>query len=471
MINKNFIKENDTPKYVQIYQYFKSRIDRGIIGDGEKMPTIRQLSLELDVNKVTIVNAYKRLEEEGYIIQKPGSGSFAQKKEGYKVIRKQYSDIFKKLPSEELKKYIDFTGESASNTLFPIDIFKKVLNDVLERDGVDALVYQDFLGYDGLRESIVNHFWNQKFNKDDILIVSGAQQGIDIISRSLINNNDVVVVEKPTYTGALSAFGWKKANIFEIEMQEDGIDIISLTELLKKNKVKFLYMMSYFQNPTSMSYSLEKKKVLLKLANKYDFYIIEDDYLSELIYDDRVKYKSLKSMDDKERVIYIKSFSKLFLPSIRLGYVIAPECYRETIQNAKISSEISTSSLMQRALELYLKNDYWLKHLNYINTTYSARYKCIIEKLNEYKGDLIEFNPPGGGLYIYIKICDYINIDTFELFKRCREEKVLITPGGMFHRSSKEGRRHFRIGFSQTEEESIDRGIDIILSIIKKHRK
>ena len=272
------IFEEESPKYIQISRNIKKLIDLNDIEDGEKLPSIRSLSSLLKVNSITIVNAYKKLENEGYALQKIGSGSYAKRKEMGRNFKKEYSDTFKNLSSNMLKEYIDFTGETTCSDLFPVETFKNVLNEVLDRDGADALVYQEALGYEGLRGSINNSFWNGKLDLDNILIVSGAQQGIDIASKAMINVNDNVIVEKPTYGGALSVFRGRRANILEINMQNDGIDLTAFEKLLKKNKVKCFYTMSYFQNPTGATYSLEKKMKILDLAEEYDFYIIEDDY-------------------------------------------------------------------------------------------------------------------------------------------------------------------------------------------------
>ncbi|OPJ63570.1 PLP-dependent aminotransferase family protein [Clostridium oryzae] len=464
-------KDNDIPKYIQIYQYFKKNIDRGIINEGDKLPTIRQLSKDLAVNKITIINAYNRLEEEGYLYQKMGSGTYARRKNSLKMIKKQYSETFKNLNRQKLKNYIDFTGETISNSFFPVDIFRKILNDVLKRDGIDALTYQDFLGFEGLRKSIIRYFWQSRFKKDDVLIVSGAQQGIDIIAKGLINNNDNIVVEKPTYSGALAVFNWKKTNIFEIEVEPDGMNLESLEYLLRKKKIRFIYLMTYFQNPTTVTYGIDKKLKLLELAQKYEFYIIEDDYLSELIYDESIEYRSLKSLDRYDKVIYIKSFSKLFLPGIRLGYVIVPDKFKESIENAKINSDISTSSLMQRALELYLNTGHWVKHMEFLKSEYNLRYNYMKKQLYEKLNDFIEFCEPGGGLNFFIKLKENVNISSMELFQKCKANKVLITPGGLFYKDYTEGNKFFRISFSQTDNESISTGITVIYNILSQSIK
>ncbi|MGL5354244.1 MAG: PLP-dependent aminotransferase family protein, partial [Clostridium sp.] len=327
--------EEEIPKYIQIANNIKRLIDNKEINDGEQLPPIRDLSKGIGVNNVTIVNAYKKLKNEGYAFQKVGSGTFAKRKDMLPIFNREYSKCFKRINLDELPKIIDFAGETSTEVYFPIDEFKVIINKVLDRDGANALIMQEPLGYEELRKTINQEFWENKIEIENILIVSGAQQGIDIASKAILNINDNVIVEKPTYGGALSVFKWRKANIFEVKLKEDGIDLEAFEEVLKKNKIRCFYTMSYFHNPTGISYSREKKIKLLALAKKYDFYIIEDDYLSELIYEENIVHEPFRKLDKNDRVIYIKSFSKIFLPGIRLGYIIAPEVFKESLQNSK----------------------------------------------------------------------------------------------------------------------------------------
>lgn len=458
----------DTPKYIQLYRHIKLLIDKGEVEDGQKLPTIRMLSKELKVNNITVVNAYKRLESEGYAFQKMGSGTYAKRKVLGKIFRKEYRETFKKLSIEELRHSIDFSGESTSSSYFPVEDFKYLINKVLDRDGAEALMYQESLGFRGLRDVINKEFWENSLDVDDILIVSGAQQGIDIIAKALINVNDNVVIEKPTYNGAMMVFNWRRANIFEIDMEEDGVNIDKLQEVLKKNRIKCFYTMSYFQNPTGASYSIEKKKRLLNLAEKYDFYILEDDYLSELIFHDEITYNSFKSLDVNNRVIYVKSFSKIFLPGIRIGYVITPRKFREVIQNSKINTDISTSSLMQRTLALYIENGLWREYMVNLIREYEKRYFFMEKYIREKLYPKVEFMSPGGGLNFFIRIKDDVDIDSKELFLECRKKGVIITPGVMFFKNELEGLKYFRIGYSQTSIEKIKEGIDIINEVMEE---
>lgn len=463
------LKKEDQYKYIQIYYHIKHQIDKNIIKDGEKLKTVRELSKLLHVNNVTIVNAYRKLESEGYAVSKPGNGTYAKRRESFLKLNRQYSSFIKRMSVEMMKNYIDFSGESTSSFFLPVDRFKSVLNEILDRDGANALIYQDLIGYKGLRNSINNCFWDGNININNILIVSGAQQGIDVVSKALLNVNDNVIVEKPTYNGALSVFRWRRVNIFEIEVNDKGIDIEKFEEVLKKHKIKLFYTMSYFQNPTTISYSKEVKEKILYLAEKYDFYIVEDDYLSELIFDSNIKYNSFKSLDKFNRVIYIKSFSKIFLPGIRLGYLISPGKFCEVIQNSKINTDIATSSLMQRALDIFLERNYWGENLKILKDLYKKRYDFMNDYMNEVFNGVASFKSPGGGLNFYIKLNDNIIINSFDLFKMCKKEKVAVTPGGIFYKNPDEGKRFFRLNYSQTPEDKIKEGLNKICAILKQN--
>ncbi len=451
----------EVPKYIQISNHIKKLIENRKIEDGEKLPTIREYSEFLQVNKDTIINAYKKLVNDGVAYQKMGSGTYAKRKEVTLSFKKEYSNTFKKLSRECKKDIIDFAGETNEDLSFPFEEFKDILNRVLDRDGVEALISRSPFGYDKLRRTINKCFWYNSLNDENILIVSGAQQGIDIASKSILNINDNVIVEKPTYSGALSVFKFRRANIFEVDMEEDGVDIKSFEKILKKNKISCFYTMSYFQNPTGVSYSLEKKRKIIELAEKYDFYIIEDDYLSELIYDENVDYIPFKWLDKSDRVIYIKSFSKIFLPGIRLGYIVAPDNLRESMSNSKFNTDITTSSLMQRALELYIDKGNWKENISNLNMKYRCRYNIMSKLIDEELGDKVIYKKPGGGLTFYLTIKEN-KINSKELFFRLREKNVFITPGVLFFRNMKDGYNTFRIGFYQTDEDKIRRGLRII---------
>lgn len=460
--------KEDISKYMQIALHIKKLIENHIIDDGEKLPTIREYTEYLKVNKITVINAYKKLEQEGFAYQKMGSGTYAKKKENVSLFRKEYSKTFKILLAQDnLDNIIDFSGETVGDFLFPIDEFKNIIDTVLERDGAETLISQSSLGYEKLRKTINTVFWNNSVEDEDILIVSGAQQGIDVASKAILNINDNVIVEKPTYGGALFVFKWRRANIFEVDMEEDGVDLEQFEKILKKNKIRCFYTMSYFQNPTGISYSLEKKKKLIELAEKYDFYIVEDDYLSELIYDNNIEYITFKSLDKYDRVIYIKSFSKIFLPGVRIGYMIAPKVFKESILTSKINTDIATSSLMQRVLEIYISKGAWKENIFNLRKEYKSRYNLMKRVMQIELADKVSFMIPGGGLNFYLKLKN-TNLTSKELFFKLRERGVYITPGVLFYSKMQEGENTLRLSFSQTNEEKILKGIKIIREELSK---
>ena len=195
-MEKFFVEFNEyEPKYIQISNNIKKLINEKRISGGEKLPTIRALAKFLAVNNDTIVSCYKRLVSDGYAVQKVGSGTYVKKRDMISFFKREYSREIKSMISSKDENIIDFTGESNREVIFPIDEFKEVINKVLDRDGAEALINQESLGYMKLRETINEAFWQRSLDIDDLLIVSGAQQGIDIASKAMLNINDNVIDE------------------------------------------------------------------------------------------------------------------------------------------------------------------------------------------------------------------------------------------------------------------------------------
>ena len=242
-------------KYLQIYNHIKNLIIDRKIKAYEKLPPIRKLARSLSVNNSTIVKLYELLEKEGYIYKIVGSGTFASNLR-IKNEKMVYNDI------------IHFDSGNPSIDVFPIDDFKEAINMVLNNEGSSIFEYDEGLGNEDLRKKIVEYLSSKSIetDKDRIQIISGAQQGIDIVCKGIINYSDVVFVEEPTYNGAIEVFKSRGAKIISIPMLDDGIDIGILKLKLEKIKPKLIYTMPNFQNPTGISYSTYKKQKLIELA-------------------------------------------------------------------------------------------------------------------------------------------------------------------------------------------------------------
>lgn len=454
----NIDKNSSEPMYLQIYNELKNLIEKEIIGPDEKLPAIRGLAKSHGVNNVTIVNAYKLLEKKGLVYSKEGSGTFVRNNQAFSMIDTDPPEVYEKSERKDSNtKQINFSTSTPNPKLFPVNEFKEVLNEVLDRDGGYAFGYQDSHGYYPLRESIRNYLNENgvKIKTEEVQVISGAQQGIDIVSKALIGFNDTIIVESPTYTGAIAAFKSRGAKIIEVGMEEDGIHIGELEAVLKNEVPKLLYIMTNFQNPTGISYSDIKKFKLLHLAEKYGFYILEDDYLSELhFYGERGI--PIKSIDNNNKVIYLKSFSKIFMPGIRIAFLVAPEMIGRRILSAKHISDISTGGLMQRAMDLYLRNRKWENHIELMWNIYRERYERLIELLMEERS-FVKFIKPQGGLYLWLET----DVDASMLYNAALKKGVSISAGSVFYQDGR-ATNQFRLSLAGVELDEIDKGIHLL---------
>lgn len=485
IVTIQFDRNSNIPMYIQIANSIQNLIESGDLLEEEKLPSIRKLSKDLNVNNVTIVNAYKELENLGLVTAVKGSGYYVKNIDLEKNTNAYCNENICSIPNDELYEYedvklmnngqieisensINFASAIPDPSIFPIEGFKKALNTVLDRDKGFAFGYQESNGYEPLRETLSNYLFKEcsiKVDADNIQIVSGAQQGIDIIGKVLLNSGDYVITENPTYPGAVAVFKSRGANVIGVPMEKDGINLEILEEKLIKYKPKLIYLMTTYQSPTTISYSKEKMKKLLHLSKKYGVYILEDDSLSALSFSPLKNSITLKSLDTDDMVIYIKSFSKLLMPGLRIGFIISPENILTNIIKAKHTTDISSSGLIQRALQIYFENGEWQKHLNYMKKIYKSKYDVMLKELNNLKKYNIQFTEPKGGLNFWVDLPK--NIDGNKLYLECAKKDVLIVPCNLFFLDN-ENNNSIRISYAATNIEEIKIGFQIIEQCINK---
>lgn len=468
-MNLSLNKQSSEPLYIQLFEQLKQQIQQGILPEDYKLPAIRELANRLEVNNITVVNAYKLLEDYKLVYKKVGSGTYVlpmEEKLNLENSIEDYEELEYDYNGEE--GYIDFATASPDPRLFPMKDFKKAINDVIERDEGKAFMYLDSRGYLPLRNSIAHYLSDKSIEvgAEDIYIISGAQQGIDIIAKALLTNGDYVFVESPTYTGAAAVFKSRGARIVEIPLLNDGPDMKELEKLLQVIKPKFMYTMPNFQNPTGCSYSERKKKHLMLLCKKYKLTIVEDDYSGDLSYTEKPAIP-LKAYDKTDSVIYIKSFSKIFMPGLRVAFLIIPENIKKNIASAKYMTDISTSGFMQRVLDLYLKRNILDEHIKYMKKEYGLRYLEAVRAAKKYlRGAL--FNQPSGGLNLWIKLPE--NVNSSQLYELSKQNKVLFTTGTVFLKGQ-EGEQYFRLSFAAVDVPDITKGIAIIGNAIEELKR
>lgn len=473
-------RDGKNPLYRQLYEKIREMIENGEIPENTKLPPVRKMVSLLGVNTATVVHAYKLLEQNGLVYSKQGSGTYVSllpklKADNEGVVMEAVSDEIEMMSKGQVQvdeNTLSFASATPSPELFPVDDFKEILNEILERDQGYAFGYQESQGYYPLREAVSEYLQGLKvkIDPDSIHVISGAQQGIDILAKVLLRQGDTVFVESPTYSGAVAAFRSRGARIIEIPIEPDGISLEHLEGRLKHFKPKFIYTMPNFQNPTGYTYSKRKKENLLKLAARYNIFVVEDDFLSELDFG-KGKICPLKAFDEEDRVIYIKSFSKVLMPGLRLAFLGVPEALKEQVLAAKHTSDITTAGLTQRALDLYLRRGVWQAHLRYMEKIYRERYHATLKAIRNYFPQEVMFFPPQGGLNFWMELPEGYNSD--ELYKESVKRKVIFVPGSVFYPSRKPS-RFFRLSYAFVTPEEIDKGLAVLGSLLHEvlhHRK
>ena len=457
--------------YVQLYNQLRELIIEGKISEGYLLPPVRKFAAFLGINIGTVMNAYKELEKQGYIFSRSGSGSYVAELSGIEEGEELETDIdieaVEPIKPDLGEKYINLAGIALNPDVVSVDQFKQVLNEVLDRDKGYAFSYQESQGFYPLRESITLHLKEHgvKTNANNVQIISGAQQGIDIVAKATLNYGDYVFMEKPTYPGAIAAFRSRGAKIIEIPMEEDGIAIDELEKQIKKFRPKLIYVMPNIQNPTGCTYSVIKRNRLMGLARYYGTYILEDDYISELSYEKEIM-APLKAIDRDDRVIYLKSFSKIFMPGLRLAFLTIPQKLVNKFLVVKHNSDISTSGLTQRAFDLYLRKGIWHQHIKQISSLYQRQFTFTVKMLEKYLPKSIQYVKPRGGLSIWLILPECISAK--KIVEAAKKEAVIITEGKLFF-SRKAPDRYLRISFATASQGEIETGIQIVGKILNQY--
>ncbi len=457
--------------YTQLYNSIKQLIMDEDIKANEKLPPIRKLAELLSLNNITVVKAYSLLEEKNYVYKKIGSGTFVSsvEEEFHRLDDEAYEDmrLMDRGQIEVRENMINFASATPTPELFPVGDFKEVLNEVLDRDKGLAFGYQESKGYFPLRECIVEYLKIYKISTlvENIQIISGAQQGIDVISKALLRHGDTVIVESPTYTGAIATFESRGARMLQVPVSKEGIDLNVLEGYIERYKPKLIYTMPNFQNPTGYSYSMRAKKELLDLAYRKGLIVIEDDYSTDLNFYTN-ENATLKSMDSNENVIYIKSFSKIFMPGLRLGFLVVPRSVNNEILMAKQASDISTSGLIQRAFDLYLRKGIWRRHISYMKKIYKERFDIMSQSLEEYLPEATIFVKPAGGINFWIGLVD--GFSAKELYSQSINADIAFIPGGVFYPQEVDS-NFLRLSIADVYPDDIKIGIQRLSQAITKY--
>ena len=376
-------------------------------------------------------------------------------------------EIFKSLTDPAV---ISFAAGSPSPDAFPVEQINELSELIYEKMPVLALQYGISEGYAPLIDKVrlrMKDKFNIDGNGDMTLIISGGQQGIDLTSKVMCNEGDVVICEKPSFIGALNSFKANGAIPVQIDAEPDGICIEKLEKALITHKnAKIIYLIPTFQNPSGSTLSLEKRKAVLALAKKYQIIILEDNPYGDLRFRGE-EIPTIKSMDKDGLIVYCSSFSKIIAPAIRVGYLSAPQELASKIVVAKQGSDVHTNMYFQLICDLFLEKFDIDEHIEKIRVLYKDKCLLMLDEMHKkFDNPGIKYTSPDGGLFLWCTLPE--NIDLTNFVKTSLERKVAVVPGGAFLADVNESSHAFRVNFSYPSNEQIITGVDVLAQVAEE---
>ena len=387
----------------------------------------------------------------------------------------QFSSRVSQLKASEIREILKSTGQSgiisfaAGNPApeaFPTELIERISADILRSNPIDALQYSVTEGYTPLRNEL-KRFCKNRYEigteNDDLIIVSGAQQGIGLAATVLCNEGDTVICENPSFVGALNAFRACGANLVGVETDNDGMNVEKLEKALIENpNTKLIYLIPNFNNPTGRTMSLERRKAAYDLAKKYEVMILEDNPYGDLRFSGE-DVDSIKKYDTDGLVIYCGTFSKVLAPGIRVGYVLAPSEITAKIVTAKQTLDVHTNIWAQQLCHRMLTATDFNKHIQNLKDIYRRKCNLMLSCMDELLDKRIEYTRTEGGLFIWCTLPE--EVDMLDYCKRAVEAGVAIVPGTAFLADKNTPCRSFRLNFSTPTNENIKKGIEILSQI------
>ncbi len=472
-------RQSAIPLYQQIGTYLRQAILSGNLTADTRLPACRQLAHDLGINRTTVENAYAELEADGLVFSRMGSGTYVLPANPLPAIVKNNLDALPPLWQQSLRdrdiasksdrvdemlaaaghpRPISFASGISDARQFPVEDFRKVLQTVMRRDKIAALEYGERTGYAPLRQGIAQILASQglQTHPENILITAGSQQAIFLVAQVLLKPGDIILVEDPTYSAALDLFRALGFQIVGIPMDGQGMQVEKLEKLLQQHHPKLIYTVPNFHNPTGTCLSSARRRQLIVLADRYNVPILEDDFVGDLRYEGHSQ-PSLKALDPGGQVIYVSTFSKMLMPGLRVGFIVADGPVFESLLNFKRLSDLATSTLIQRALDTYVTIGRYQAYLRRSGQTFRKRRDAMLDAINRHLPPSVSFDPPKGGLFVWLKLPQ--NLSAEKLLPVACKEGVAFAPGNLFFTDGASGDEWLRLNFASQTEEDIEEGI------------
>lgn len=361
---------------------------------------------------------------------------------------------------------ISFGGGMPSPDALPVEQLRVLADEILRTSGKQILQYSTIDGYGPLRDLLARMVADQgiKARRENVLVISGGQQGIDLASKTFLNPGDCVLVERPTYLAALTIFKTYEVEFQSVVSDEQGIIPESFEEAIKRYNPKMLYVVPTFQNPTGVTMPVERRKAIAEIAGKYGVMVLEDDPYARLRYDGE-PVPAIASYDTNDVVIHVSSFSKIISPGLRLGYAVASPEIKAKLTQGKQTTDFHSNNLSQRLIYEFCSRGMLEPHLEAIKKAYMVKRDAALRAMERYFPDGVRWTRPDGGLFVWVTLPEHI--DTTELIKHAAERKVAFIPGVPFFFDDS-GKNTMRINFSNASLDMLDEGLNRLGMVIRE---
>ncbi|AFQ45475.1 PLP-dependent aminotransferase family protein [Desulfosporosinus meridiei] len=381
-----------------------------------------------------------------------------------RVTHMDSSAIRELLKVAEQPQIISFAGGLPAAELFPLEEIKESYYQVLSAKDPSVLQYGATEGYLPLRQEIAAQMGMKGImtEAENILLTNGSQQGLDLLAKLFINPGDVVLLQNPSYLGAIQSFQSYQANFMTIPTNKAGIDENALEVLIKHNQPKIIYLTPTYQNPTGITFTTEERKAVLRIARNYRVPIIEDDPYSELCYDGQAA-SPIRSFSTDDEVIYLGTFSKTLAPGLRLGWIVGGKNLIAKLVIAKQGSDLHTGTLLQRATHYYLTHFSPTEHIEKIRHAYQCRRDLMLSELKKAFSNKALWTEPTGGMFIWLTLPEEYN--TLKLLPKALATNVAYVPGTNFYVNEK-SHNSMRLNFSNPSPAQIQQGIKLLAKIL-----
>ncbi len=484
--------ESHVPLYIQLRDQLRALVHVGDLRPGDRIPASRELALHLGVHRTTVANAYAELESEGLIEGHVGRGTFIRGAAlplkftpppaslgGNGGVRweslfadERGEEALSRLTQAVAVRDISFVMARPAEEFFPVEDLRNCSNAVLRREAAEILRLGPSDGYPALKQVLVELLRGEGYQtrEENLLITDGCQQALDLLCKAFLRPGDSVVLENPTYPGAIAIFAGARVRCLGVPVHTDagsgstpGVDVAALEATLVQNRVKLMVLTPDFHNPTGTSLPVAARRRLLEIAARYQVPIVEDHIYARLRAGTE-KLPSLKQLDRASLVVQIDSFSKVAFPGLRVGWCIAPESVIERLRLVKQTTDLHTDQLSQATLAEFTRRGLLARHLARMRKLYRSRLAALEEALEKQMPEEVRWTRPGGGMCLWVELPP--GFDASELLIHVRERGVLFAPGRYFYFQNPQPNT-LRLGFAGLDERRIARGVATLGELLR----